>query len=76
MGKGGTGNMNWQQMGGLALGPAAAPKKQTLSSQFNVSNRDGKLLKSVAETVQVSCRTIQVNAPAAGNGEMTVTPVN
>jgi hypothetical protein len=71
----GTYKMNWHQMGGLATAPNAEPKKQKLTFYFNVSDKDGKLLKSVEETVEVSCKKIKVNAPTAGNG-MTVNPAN
>jgi hypothetical protein len=67
--------MNWHPMGGLAAAPNAAPKKQTLTFRFNISNKDGKLLKSVDETVEVSCKKIKVGAPTVGD-EMTVAPGN
>lgn len=67
--------MDWHKMGGLATKPNAEPKKQTMTFRFNISDKDGKLLKSVEETVEVSCKKIKVNAPTAGNG-MTVNPAN
>ena len=67
--------MDWHKMGGLATAPNAEPKKQKLTFHFNISDKDGKLLKSVDEAVDVSCKKIKVNAPTAGNG-MTVNPAN
>jgi len=67
--------MDWHQMGGLTTAPNAEPKKQKLTFHFNISDKDGKLLKSVEETVEVSCKKIKVNAPTAGDG-MTVNPAN
>ncbi|HEV8388530.1 MAG TPA: hypothetical protein VGQ35_01740 [Dongiaceae bacterium] len=67
--------MDWHQMGGLAAQPNAEPKKQKLTFHFNIANKDGKLLKSVEETVDVSCKKIKVNAPTVGD-EMTVKPAN
>jgi hypothetical protein len=67
--------MDWHKMGGLTTAPNAEPKKQTLTFHFNISDKDGKLLESVEETVEVSCKKIKVNAPTAGNG-MTVNPAN
>jgi hypothetical protein len=67
--------MDWHKMGGLAVQPNAEPKKQTLTFRFNISDKDGKLLKSAEETVEVSCKKIKVNAPTAGDG-MTVKPAN
>jgi hypothetical protein len=67
--------MDWHPMGGLAAAPDAEPKKQTLTFRFNISNKDGKVLKSVEETVEVSCKKIKVAVPTA-NDEMTVAPAN
>jgi hypothetical protein len=67
--------MNWHQAGGLTTKPNAEPKKQKLTFHFNISDKDGKLLKSVEETVEVSCKKIKVNAPTAGGGK-TVNPAN
>jgi hypothetical protein len=67
--------MDWHKMGGLAIAPNAEPKKQKLTFHFNISDKEGKLLKSVEETVEVSCKKIKVNAPTAGDG-MTVNPAN
>ncbi len=71
----GTYTMDWHQMGGFATQPNAEPKKQKLTFRFNVADKDGKLLKSVEETVEVSCKKIKVNAPTAGDGK-TVAPAN
>jgi hypothetical protein len=67
--------MDWHQMGGFATAPNAEPKKQKLTFRFNISDKDGKLLNSTEETVEVSCKKIKVNAPTAGDG-MTVNPAN
>lgn len=67
--------MDWHKMGGLTAKPNAEPKKQKLTFHFNISDKDGKLLKSVEETVEVSCKKVKVNAPTAGDG-MTVNPAN
>jgi hypothetical protein len=66
--------MDWQQMGGFAVAPNQEPKKQKLSFKFNVSNKDGKVLESVGKSVEVSCKKIKMNAPVAGDGEMTIQP--
>jgi hypothetical protein len=71
----GTYEMDWHKMGGLTTAPNTEPKKQKLTFHFNVADKDGKLLKSVEETVEVSCKKIKVNAPTAGNGVM-VAPAN
>jgi hypothetical protein len=71
----GTYKMDWHPMGGLATAPNAEPKKQKLTFHFNIANKDGKLLKSVEETVEVSCKKIKVNVPIVGD-EMTVKPAN
>lgn len=67
--------IEWHKMGGFTTAPNAEPKKQTLTFRFNVADKDGKLLKSVEETVEVSCKKIKVNAPTAGDGK-TVNPAN
>ena len=67
--------MDWHQMGGLTTKPNAEPKKQKLTFHFNISDKDGKLLKSLEETVEVSCKKVKVNGPTAGDG-MTVNPAN
>lgn len=71
----GTYDLDWHKMGGFTTASNAEPKKQTLTFRFNVANKDGKLLESVEETVEVSCKKIKVNAPTAGDG-MTVNPAN
>ena len=67
--------VDWHQMGGFTTKPNAEPKKQKLTFHFNISDKDGKLLTSVEETVEVSCKKIKVNAPTAGDG-MTTNPAN
>lgn len=71
----GTYDMNWHPMGGLTTAPNAEPKKQKLTFHFNVADKDGKLRKSVEETVEVSCKKIKVAVPTVGD-EVTVTPAN
>lgn len=71
----GTYTMDWHKMGGLATQPNAEPKKQKLTFHFNVANKDGKLLRSVEETVEVSCKKIKVAVPTVGD-EMTAKPAN
>lgn len=71
----GTYKMDWHKMGGLTTAPNAEPKKQKLTFRFNIADKNGKLLESAEETVEVSCRKIKVNAPTTNNG-MTVTPSN
>jgi hypothetical protein len=67
--------MDWHKMGGLTTQPNAEPKKQKLTFHFNIADKDGKLLESVKETVEVNCKKIKMNAPTAGDG-MTVNPAN
>jgi hypothetical protein len=67
--------MDWNKVGGFTTAPGAEPKKQKLTFRFNIADKDGKLLKSAEETVEVSCKKIKVNAPTAGDG-MTVNPAN
>lgn len=62
--------MKWKQIGGLTTTPDAKPKAQKLTFRFNVSDLDGKLVKSMEKTIEVSCRKIKPNAAAVG-GEMT-----
>ena len=71
----GTYTMNWHPKGGLTTAPNAEPKSQKLTFRFNIANKDGKLLQSVEETVEVSCKKIKVAAPTVGD-EMTVKPAN
>ena len=71
----GTYKMDWHPMGGLTTAPNAEPKKQKLTFHFNIANKDGKLLESVEETVEVSCKKIKVAVPTVGD-EMTVAPTN
>jgi len=71
----GTYNIDWHKMGGFATQPNVEPKKQKLTFHFNVANKDGKLLKSVEETVEISCKKIKVAVSTVGD-EMTVTPAN
>jgi hypothetical protein len=67
--------MNWHPMGGLTTQADAEPAKQKLTFHFNVADKDGKLRKSVEETVEVSCKKIKVAVPTAGD-EMTTVPAN
>jgi hypothetical protein len=68
-------DMNWHKMGGFTTAQNAEPKKQKLTFRFNVADKDGKLRKSVEETVEVSCKKIKVAVPTVGD-EVTVTPAN
>jgi hypothetical protein len=67
--------MNWHPKGGFTTQPNAEPAKQKLTFRFNVADKDGKLRKSVEETVEVSCKKIKVGVPTVGD-EMTVAPAN
>jgi hypothetical protein len=67
--------MDWHKMGGFTTAPNAEPKKQKLTFHFNVATKDGELLKSAEETVEVSCKKIKVAVPTVGD-EMTVKPAN
>jgi len=67
--------INWSQKGGFTTAPNQEPKKQDLTFRFNVSDKNGKVVETAEERVQVSCKKIRVNAPTAGNG-MTVNPAN
>ncbi|HKP26013.1 MAG TPA: hypothetical protein VJV39_19245 [Dongiaceae bacterium] len=67
--------MNWHKMGGFTTQPNAEPAKQKLTFHFNVADKDGKLRKTVEETVEVSCKKIKVAVPTVGD-EMTVKPAN
>jgi hypothetical protein len=68
-------DMDWHKMGGFTTAPNAEPEKQKLTFHFNVADKDGKLRKSVEETVEVSCKKITVAVPTVGD-EMTVKPAN
>ena len=68
-------DMDWHKMGGFTTAPNAEPKKQKLTFHFNVADKDGKLRKSVEETVEVSCKKIKVAVPTVGE-EKAVAPVN
>lgn len=68
-------DMDWHKMGGLTTQPNVEPKKQKLTFHFNVADKDGKLRKSVEETVEVSCKKIKVAVPTVGE-EKAVAPVN
>jgi hypothetical protein len=67
--------INWSQSGGFTTAPNQEPKKQDLTFRFNVSDKNGKVVETAEERVQVSCRKIKSNAPVAGD-EMTVKPAN
>ncbi|NJM91309.1 MAG: hypothetical protein HC861_00235 [Rhodospirillaceae bacterium] len=64
-----------QQMGGLTTAPSLEPKKQDLTFRFNISDKSGKVVETVEERVQVSCRKIKSNVPTAA-GDMTINPAN
>jgi hypothetical protein len=67
----GTYPVNWNKKGGLTTSPNAAPAPQKLTFRFNVADKDGKVLESTQETVEVSCKKVKVNAPTA-SGDVTV----
>ena len=67
----GTYPIDWHKQGGLVATPKAAPAKQTLTFRFNVADKDGKVLDSAEETVEVSCKKVKANAPTA-SGDITV----
>lgn len=71
----GTYPIEWHQIGGLAAQANAKPADQKLAFRFNISDADGKLVKSMAKTVTVSCSKIKPNDAAVG-GEMTTPPAN
>ena len=67
--------MNWSQTGGFTTAPNQEPKRQDLTFRFNISDKNGKVVETAEERVQVSCRKIKSNAPTAGGG-MTVNPTD
>lgn len=67
--------MKWHQVGGLAAQANAKPADQKLTFRFNISDLEGKLVKSMEKTITVSCKKIKPNDAAVG-GEMTTTPAN
>ncbi len=71
----GTYPIKWHQLGGLAAQANTKPADQKLAFRFNISDADGKLVKSMEKTVTVSCSKIKPNDAAVGGG-MTVTPAN
>ena len=60
--------IKWQQIGGLTTAPNQEPKKQELTFRFNVSDKNGKVVETAEERVQVSCRKIKPNDAAVGGG--------
>jgi hypothetical protein len=71
----GTYPMKWHQVGGLTAQADAKPADQKLAFRFNISDPDGKLVKSMEKTVTVSCKKIKPNDAAVGGG-MTTAPAN
>jgi hypothetical protein len=67
--------INWSQMGGFTTAPNQGPKKQDLTFRFNISDKNGKVVETAEERVQVSCKKIKVAVPTVGD-EMTVKPAN
>jgi hypothetical protein len=67
--------IKWHQVGGLAAEANTKPADQKLAFRFNISDQDGKLVKSMEKTVKVSCSKIKPNDAAVG-GDMTVAPAN
>ena len=68
-------DMDWHKMGGFTTAPNAGPEKQKLTFRFNIADQDGKLRKSIEETIEVSCRKIKVAVPTVSD-EITVKPAN
>lgn len=56
--------VKWTEIGGLTTTSDPKPKKQKLSFRFNISDKEGKLLKSIEKTADVRCRKIDITAPA------------
>ena len=71
----GTYPIKWHQVGGLAAQANAKPADQKLAFRFNISDLDGKLVKSMEKSVMVSCSKIKP-ADAAVGGGMTTAPAN
>jgi len=71
----GTYPIKWHQVGGLAAQPNAGPADQKLAFRFNISDPDGKPVKSMEKSVMVSCSKIKPNDAAVGGG-MTTAPAN
>lgn len=60
--------VKWKEIGGLTTTSDPKPKKQKLTFHFNISDLNGKLLRSVEETLNVACNKIEVNMPAGLSG--------
>jgi hypothetical protein len=71
----GTYPMKWNQIGGLAAQANSKPADQKLAFRFNISDADGKLVKSLEKTITVSCKKIKPSGAAVGGG-MTTAPAN
>ena len=50
--------LKWTGIGGLANGPAAKPKSQTVSLKLSVANDDNKSIEHAEQTVTISCEPI------------------
>jgi hypothetical protein len=71
----GTYPIKWHQVGGLAAQANPKPADQKLAFRFNISDADGKLVKSMEKTITVSCGKIKPNGASVG-GSMSVAPAN
>ena len=67
--------LNWKPKGGFTTANNGAPAKQDLTFHFNIADKNGKVVESPEERVQVSCKKVKVNAPTAAGG-VTVNPAN
>lgn len=50
--------LKWDGIGGLATGPDAPLKSQTISLTMNVTTKDNKVLKQAEQSIKVSCKRI------------------
>ncbi|NJM91307.1 MAG: hypothetical protein HC861_00225 [Rhodospirillaceae bacterium] len=67
--------VKWKEIGGLTTTSDPKPKKQKLTFHFNISNNDGKLIKSVKKTMDVSCTKIEAEAPVGMTGSPPTDPL-
>lgn len=67
--------VKWKEIGGLTTTSDPKPKKQKLTFHFNISNLDGKLIKSVKKVVDVSCTRIEAEAPVGMTGSPSTDPL-
>jgi hypothetical protein len=67
--------LKWKEIGGLTTTSDPKPKKQKLTFHFNISNLDGKLIKSIKKVVDVSCTKIEAEAPVGLTGSPSTDPL-